>query len=282
MQATCVRRECPKWHIPSSNNKSILQNLATELLVEIFQHLGWEDVFVMRRTCQLFYDISISRPLWVCLFYRLSNEVRVPPILERPISAYTAEELEYVVMRRISSEVRWANGAEPRVRVLSMLDWDSKVDPDFEVHDQVLVLDGGRWLLTCRRRNRWRVYAHDLDMPLSDSEEEPRCIIDLNSEEQGWQLAYDVDRDATSELAYILCLIPWSTIRPDDSPSDWAPAQIHIYRLTVKGRGNEATLEAQKLKSLPNDLPGIIEMIDMRGHHLIRSIYEADASFYHS
>jgi hypothetical protein len=65
MQATCVRRECPKWHIPSSNNKSILQNLATELLVEIFQHLGWEDVFVMRR-------VSLSITTTIYIFVRLT------------------------------------------------------------------------------------------------------------------------------------------------------------------------------------------------------------------
>ncbi|KAF8180406.1 hypothetical protein BJ912DRAFT_1044914 [Pholiota molesta] len=110
MQATCVQRECPKCIL--SNDESILQNLPAELLVEVFQHLGWEDVFVMRRTCKLFFDISNSWPLWVCLFYRLSSEVRVAPILERPISAYTAKELEYVVMHRISQ--RYAGQPVPR------------------------------------------------------------------------------------------------------------------------------------------------------------------------
>jgi hypothetical protein len=210
----------------------------------------------------------------VSLFCRLSSELQVPPILERPISAYTAVELEYVVMRRISSEIGWATGAKPRLRVFSTPDWTTREDGD-----AVILLEGGRWILTCRNHDNWRVYAYDLDMPLS---QEPRCIIDLELNtgvEKDWRMFASLDRNARPELAFNLCLAP------DPCPDIHMPElhnigildQIHIYRLTLKDNGTGTILEAHKFKSLGIRDEAVVFAI--HGNYLVRCFNSYDHSF---
>jgi hypothetical protein len=48
MQVSRSEGEPSKW-LAQSRNYSTIEALATELLLEIFKHLGWEDVLMTRR-----------------------------------------------------------------------------------------------------------------------------------------------------------------------------------------------------------------------------------------
>jgi hypothetical protein len=200
------------------------------------------------------------------LFRRLSAELVAPPILERPINTYEGGELEDIVLRRISSEVRWSGHLPPRARNVPITFNPGK--------DCTLLLEGGRWLLlNSPLRDCRRVYAYDLDSSFS---QEPQCIIDLGEgsgePEQHWLMAADVDPEE-SQLTFNLCLIPRFTLEQYPAPSVYVPpADIHIYRLTLNGHGGEAMLMANKIKTLRNGFRAASAKSDLRGRYLARSL----------
>ncbi|KAF9480916.1 hypothetical protein BDN70DRAFT_920158 [Pholiota conissans] len=249
-----------------------LLTFPNELLVEILGHLSWRNILVVRRTCKLLFDVSKSRAIWVSLFLRFSREGTVPPVLDRPLKRYTVAELENIVLKRISSEVRWAHSEKPH-------EWKFRAQyPSDE--DCVLLLDGGRWLLAMFQENaKWgRVYVYDLDGKAC-----PKIIISLGIEGRmdqfnSWHM--DADRDLNnddSSLSFTLCLT--STYRPADdlgrdSGSDRPVNGVYIYRLTVKGQGHNAVLKAHKLKHLRDSQLAtddcLVYSVALRGEYLVR------------
>ncbi|KAF8166241.1 hypothetical protein BJ912DRAFT_1002793, partial [Pholiota molesta] len=244
-----------QWFFPRRK----LEDLPTEILVDILQYVGWRDILVCRQTCKRLSEISTARPLWVFLFNRLSVELMAPPILESPIDAYTGAELERAVLRCISSDIRWTS-SHPRVRSIPITIDDLK---EFTV-----LVEGGRWLLlTSSRMVAGRVYAYDLDKPFP----EPVCIIDIGEAdpEQHWFMAADVDHNE-AQLTFNLCLVPYSTARK--SSLQYPPGSIHVYRISLQGHGADATLMARKLKSLQNGFRAYTLTFTLRGHYLARSV----------
>ncbi|KAF8178434.1 hypothetical protein BJ912DRAFT_984102 [Pholiota molesta] len=257
--------------IPVQYPRSELENIPTEILVEIFAYMGWRDVLMCRLTCKRLHEVSTARPLWVSFFHRLSAELMPPPILERPVGTYTGEELEHIVLRRISSEVRWTSERPPTVR-------NVPITIDHQARDCTLLLEGGRWLLlTSPQRGSGRVYAYDLNSPFS---QEPQCIIDLGKTSGGarktWRMAADVD-SSESQLTFNFCLVPHTTFEPfsfsekNDDPS-MPLADIHIYRLTLNGHGSDAVLVADKIKTLRNYFRTYSDPITLRGRYLARAL----------
>ncbi|KAF8166252.1 hypothetical protein BJ912DRAFT_1002810, partial [Pholiota molesta] len=264
--------EISRWLSP--RRTSALEDLPTEVLVEIFKHMGWKDILASRQVCKRLFEISTARPLWMCLLYRLSAELMAPPILERPIDTYEGGELEHIVLRRISSEVRWTSQLPPRARNVPI-----RINPG---EDCTLLLEGGRWLLLISPpRDCRRVYAYDLDKP---SSQEPQCIIDLGegsgNPQQSWLMEADVDPNE-SQLTFNLCLIPRYTLEQYPAPSVYVPpADIHIYRLTLNGNRGEAMLMANKIKTLRNEFRAISARSNLRGCYLARhlNVYETASS----
>lgn len=249
--------------------------------------MGWRDILASRQvsyrhlnitlyvlmvlqSCKRLHEISTARPLWAYLFNRLSIELMAPPLLERPINAYSGDELEQVVLRRISSEVRWTSEQPPRTRSVPM-DYD-------ELKDLRLLLEGGRWLLKSPRKHPSRVYAYDLDKPLS---QKPKCIINLKTGKypQVWRMAADVDRNE-SDLTFNLCIVP-SCYGNDnlDSPA-MTLGNIYIYRLTLDGCGSEATLKARKIKTLDKGLQAGSRIISLQGRYLARCLLSFKFRYY--
>ncbi|KAF8178433.1 hypothetical protein BJ912DRAFT_984098 [Pholiota molesta] len=249
--------QASQWLFPRRN--SALEDLPTEILVDIFQYVGWRDILACRQTCKRLSEISTARPLWAFLFNRLSLELMAPPILESPIDTYTGAELECSVLRCISSDIRWTS-SHPRVRRVPITLGG--------LGEFTVFVEGGRWLLlTSSRMVAGRVYAYDLDKPFP----EPLCIIDIGEAdpEQRWFMAADVDHNE-AQLTFNLCLFPYSTAC--DSSLEYPPGGIHVYRVSLQGHGRDATLMARKLKSLQNGFRAYTLAFTLRGHYLARSL----------
>ncbi|KAF8166243.1 hypothetical protein BJ912DRAFT_1002798 [Pholiota molesta] len=253
-----------RWLNP--RRTSALEELPTEVLVEIIKHMGWKDVLASRQVCKRLFEVSTARPLWTRLLHRLSAELMAPPILERPIDTYNGGELEQIVLRRISSEINWTSEVPPKARNVPITLHEGCEFP--------LLLKGGRWLLlTSSLHGYCRVYAYDLDSSLS---QEPQCIIDLrdasDDPEQVWHMAADVDPDE-SQLTFNLCLVPLTTFGPHPTPTvESPPADIHIYRVTLNGHRMEAVFMADNIKTIRNGFRAGSSRIALRGRYLARSL----------
>ncbi|KAF9475427.1 hypothetical protein BDN70DRAFT_956551 [Pholiota conissans] len=187
--------------------------------------------------------ISNAREVWVSLLERLSRETFVPPVLNHPIGAYTAQDLERLVMRRISSEIRSREGKIPRRRAC--------FEDNYPFEHSHVFLAGGRWFLGMAHEKEnecGRVYAYNLD-----GEDRGQCIIDLGILHLiygGWLISCDTNMN---ELSYTISLTPTPTSPQNPAKffnGIWPREGAHIYSLTVKGRGAGATLEAKEMKYL--------------------------------
>ncbi|KAF9482727.1 hypothetical protein BDN70DRAFT_403295 [Pholiota conissans] len=239
---------------------SLFEDLPNEILLKIFSHMDWKGVLACRQTSKRLSEISTARPLWAALFERLCDELIVPPLLERPIHAYSAQELEGAFFKRISSEMAFASGRIPRMR--------SEPLNSERYSDCYHLLEGGRWLLvTSPRLKPGRVYAYDLEKPLLPK---PKRIIDFKDRNPGqkWWIRTNLDKSSPT-LAFNLLLAPLFTA--DNDPNLNAPhAYNHIYRLTLSGYGIDAKLEAQKLRTLYGGLEFYTTDIQLQGHYLSR------------
>ncbi|KAF9480913.1 hypothetical protein BDN70DRAFT_920155 [Pholiota conissans] len=257
--------------VPSKQGFPLL-SFPPEILLEIAKRLGWEEVLSIRQTCRLLFEITNAREVWVSLFWRLSRENIVPPVLECSLSSYTAAELELVVMRRVSSEKRLRAGEKARERVY--------LQDQIPMDDEQYLLDGGKWLLTmCNEINKWgRVYVYNLD-----GEPSGQCIIDLGIstlEDADMYMSCDRDLNNKDVLAYTVCLSPRFSFPPEPFMSvdgDWPGEGIHIYRLIAKGRGENATLEAKKVKYLryPQFIEPVYD-ITLRGDYFVQCLEQGE------
>ncbi|KAF9482729.1 hypothetical protein BDN70DRAFT_918943 [Pholiota conissans] len=268
----CTSRTEP-WLV--SRRRSIIEDLPDEILVEIFARMGWRDILSSQQTCKRLFEISTARALWVSLFGRLSFESMHPPLLERPITTYTAEQLRTVVLKYISSEVNFATHLPPRTRTLPT--------ERFRINENdFILLEGGRWLLlSSLPMGPGRVFAYDLDKPLS---QEPQCIIDCGVHDSTvpWSLEADLDRNEPS-LTYNLCFMPFGTLQngydeagvEDEVQIPNAPVALtdtYVYRVTPKGQGSDAMLEAHKIRTIHGTWGVTYLSIGLRGHYLARLV----------
>ncbi|KAF8804073.1 hypothetical protein BYT27DRAFT_7108150, partial [Phlegmacium glaucopus] len=132
--------------------------LPPELLIEVLKRLHWQDILRVRRTCQYLYEASKARPLWVNIFESYTVSIMPPPIsLERPIQMYTAQELEFSVLRWKSAQVGWDSddGSPARQRNISI-----EEGPTSEY-----LVKGGRWLLVATSTGSVSYYDLDAQIP---------------------------------------------------------------------------------------------------------------------
>ncbi|KAF9482738.1 hypothetical protein BDN70DRAFT_874760, partial [Pholiota conissans] len=265
------REQCE--HISQGSSISrLFEDFPNEILLKIFSHMDWKGVLACRQTSKRLSEISTARPLWAALFERLCDELIVPPLLERPIHAYSAQELEGAFFKRISSEMAFASGRVPKMRSESL--------KSEQYSDCYHLLEGGRWLLvTSPRLKPGCVYAYDLENPLLPK---PECIIDFKDRNhtQKWWIKTNLDK-SSSTLAFNLLLAPSCSVRnfqrdfpdgdDDDYPNPNAPhAYNHIYRLTLSGYGSDAKLKAQNLRSLYGGFGFYTTDIQLQGKYLSR------------
>ncbi|KAF9475424.1 hypothetical protein BDN70DRAFT_883743 [Pholiota conissans] len=265
---------------------AVFGDLPTEILIDIFTHMDWKDILNCRKVSKRLSQISTAQSLWMFTFQRLSTELLAPPILERPLHAYTAKELEQIIFRRISSELAFAVNQAPRTQPFDC----PKVS--FMRDDNFRLLQGGRWLLVTSPHPDMLpgcVYVFDLDKPFP---QDLHYIIDTGDRtpKTRWLIAADIDKDAPS-LTFNVCLVPGSTIRSfsrdpagpefdsDIHPNTYmhdASVNIHVYRLTLNGCGSDAILEAHKLRTIYAGLQLFTgDNLILCGHYLVRYIYDA-------
>jgi hypothetical protein len=182
------------------------------------------------------------------------------------MNVYTAKELERVVLRRVSAEICW-NSQSPNAYPIPKHGPQGVRTGNLSTH----IVDGGRWLLTIsHKREARRVLAYDLDKPFP---QDPRCIIELmhTNPEPYWLMSTDVDPTQTM-LTFNLSLIPDSTSFGRTSDDALPRPEIHIYRVCTKGHGSQATLEAQRIKSLQSNSGEFSVVHSFHGHHFARNL----------
>jgi hypothetical protein len=124
-----------------------------------------------------------------------------PPTLDAPVELYTTQELEDLVISRISAEVAWRSRKDPGYREIT-------VPKGFGKADSVLV-DGGRWYLALSELqvHYGCVLAYDLDAPVI---QEPAFIIrpqDAWDAQRAFFMAVDVDKNEPT-LTFNVSIIP--------------------------------------------------------------------------
>lgn len=150
------------------------------------------------------------------------------PRLEDHQDAYTSQELEHFVLSRISANIGWGSGREPR---------RTNVKSDYEDPDFALV-EGGRWLLVMEDG---RVYAHDLDALL----EQQRQLI-LDTRDHGPKLtksSLQIDIDYHEAiLTFNLSIYPHRNTEKNTTLQT-----LQIYQVHLTGHGKDAKLISQLL-----------------------------------
>ncbi|KDR70089.1 hypothetical protein GALMADRAFT_214832 [Galerina marginata CBS 339.88] len=133
-----------------------LITLPPEVIVEILKHMDWKTILRALQTCNKLFEVSKTRSIWVTLFNRCTETLLYPPRLVQPIHHYSTAELENLLVRGLSSKVGWNSYRPPTERLTK--------DDILGTAGKVL-LEGGRWLLTCGNNidGGEHVHFYDLD-----------------------------------------------------------------------------------------------------------------------
>ncbi|KIM42141.1 hypothetical protein M413DRAFT_444609 [Hebeloma cylindrosporum] len=235
-----------------SRQPSKFESLPSEILVEIFMHLGWRDVLLSRGVSRRLFEISKSRPIWLSLLHQCSVMLPRPPTLDGPVDLYTNQELEDLVVSRISAEVAWRSRKDPRCREITL--------PEGFGQAGIALVDGGRWLLALSERqvHYGCVLAYDLDAPVI---QEPEFIIrpqDARDAQHAFFIAVDVDKKEPT-LTFNVSIIPGTYRGPGDvletllGETEEVPIPIlQVYRVRQLGHGSQAKLVSKEAENIPS------------------------------
>jgi hypothetical protein len=120
-----------------------------------------------------------------------------PLRLDRPIELYTAQELEYLVLRRYSAEIF------PKMRFDPPLQRSLNHNYQF---DHVTLVNGGRWLLLAYTTGSVAYYDLDAQEPMK------RLLISEQSDIFSAYVIVDIDIDNESaSLSFNLAMVRTST-----------------------------------------------------------------------
>lgn len=183
------------------------------------------------------------------------------------MNAYTAKELERVVLKRISSEICCNSRMPTNICPIPKRGPGGVGTSNVNVH----VVEGGRWLLSIsQKRDARRVFAYDLDKPFP---QDPQCIIELkpSNPEPYWFICTDVD-PTEATLTFNLALIPDHTFPGRTSDNTIPLPEIHIYRICLKGHGSQAMLKARWTKSLRISGKELTVIHCFYGYHFARAL----------
>ena len=221
------------------------------------------------KTCRRLAEISRARPVWAVLFRNASSFLSPPPKLERPIEEYTSYELEQTLLTSVKADIGWRSDCKPMRRDILIKELR---------HDTIVLVEGGRWLLTVSDHAFGYVYAYDLD---ADPIQDPKVIIQPEGEWDAQKIYYmsiDVDRQA-STLTFNLALFPalyfsgMTVSHPCGRIQDMPIPRLRIYRVAVVGRGIEASLVPQQLASLPIPSTGFTYGLSLLGQYASRRFF---------
>ncbi|KIM42137.1 hypothetical protein M413DRAFT_127809 [Hebeloma cylindrosporum] len=246
------------------------ESLPPEILGEIYIHLGWKDILVSRTVSRRLFEISKSRPIWLFLLRQCSMMLPRPPTLDRSVDLYTTQELEDLVVSRISAEVAWRSRKDPRIREITF--------PEGFGGAGAVLVDGGRWLLVLSKLqvHYGCVLVYDLDAP---EIEEPAIIIwpqDARDAQGAFFMAVDMDENEPT-LTFNVSIIPESyrgtgdAFKPVLGNDKEVPIPIlQVYRVTQLGNGSQAKLVSRRLNSFPLPMHGDTWETSLRGPHFAR------------
>ncbi|TFK63009.1 hypothetical protein BDN72DRAFT_341107 [Pluteus cervinus] len=162
------------WLLPrllNGNSGDKLSTLPVEVLSEIIQQLEWLEVLRVRRTCKRLCAVSRSLPVWRGLLDRYRESRDMPIHLDEPVGYYSAEELEQLLLTRISASIGWESDHPTPAR--------QRIIPDESIRC-IHIVEGGRWLLAASlsgcvkqrtiisRKNPWKssLRVHQIRRPL--------------------------------------------------------------------------------------------------------------------
>ncbi|KIM42140.1 hypothetical protein M413DRAFT_444608 [Hebeloma cylindrosporum] len=250
--------------------QSKFESLPSETLVEIFLHLGWRDILLSREVCKRLFEISKSRPIWLSLLHQCSMILPRPPTLDRSVDLYTTQELEDLVVSRISAEVAWRSRKDPRYREIALPNGFGEAD--------IVLVDGGRWLLALSELqvHYGCILAYDLDAP---EIQEPAVIVrpqDAWDAQRAFFMAVDMDKNEPT-LTFNVCIMPEKYGGPGDvfetllGEREEVPIPIlQVYQVRQLEHGSKAKLVSRRLHSFPLPMHGETRGISLRGPHFAR------------
>ena len=156
----------------------MLLELPTEIFTEVAMLLDWTDVLNLRQvrltsgiyylsthciieTCKHLSQATRAKSIWVH-FFNVSNVSHPwsPLCLERPLEFYTSQELECLIMRRTSIEIKrktWTSLSAALIRRLPINNSDIRA---------LTLINGGRWLLVVSRFGSVSYYDLDTQEPV--------------------------------------------------------------------------------------------------------------------
>ena len=161
------------------------------------------------------------------------------PTLDGPVEFYTTQELEDLVVSRISAEVAWRSRKDPGYREITLPEGFGEAD--------TALVDGGRWFLALSELqvHYGCVLAYDLDAPVI---QEPAFIIwpqHAWDAQRAFFMAVDVDENETT-LMFNVSIIPEKYEGPGDvfetllGQKEEVPIPIlQVYHVTQLGRGSQ-------------------------------------------
>ncbi|KAG6846618.1 hypothetical protein H0H93_012817, partial [Arthromyces matolae] len=202
---------------------SLLIMLPPEIITELMEELDWFSLMKLRKTCRYLYDISKTLAVWQRQLRQYLSAHRLTPPLEAPLETFTAPELEDWVSRRVSADAGWKSHNRRPTRI-------RKIDKSVA---RACLVPGGRWLLI--GSGDGAVVAYDLDahgvqgkllLHLPDQRKIESMCVSINHESQ--------------KFAFNLAISSNPRFFRDDS--------IHIWAVTIDGRGHEACLRARPLR----------------------------------
>ncbi|TFK60979.1 hypothetical protein BDN72DRAFT_488726 [Pluteus cervinus] len=229
--------------IPQEENS--LVSLPDELLLEILGSLSWRDVMRVRLTCTCLR--KISKMAWPSVARHESRDIWW---LEKPVSAHTEDELEYLYSRRQSAEIGYAmmaNGTGPIVSTPMLGAGCCCVTP------------GGRWLLMSN--NMGSLLYLDLDAP----EITPNVLIPEQPIQCVSLISLDLDTSCPSlrfNLAFSL----------QDIVTPYAQTHISVWQVnTVIDDTGSVALRASCLTAFLPEPQGYVQSLSLLGDSLAYS-----------
>ncbi|KAF8962557.1 hypothetical protein BDZ97DRAFT_1759167 [Flammula alnicola] len=177
-----------------------LLELPLEVLTEVLKLLDWRSVLHLRQTCTLLSDATRAKSIWLSLFHAYNACHPCSPLNpERPTKLYQSQELEYLVLRRLSVEILGKTQTEfSPARTRRFPTGDSGVGA-------LTLISGGRWLLTTSDTGSVSYYDLDTQNPVK------RLLIPEQMEDfpdfsHGVLMAVDVDNESAL-LSFNLAMI---------------------------------------------------------------------------
>ncbi|PPQ85646.1 hypothetical protein CVT25_012768 [Psilocybe cyanescens] len=146
---------------------SKLVELPLELVTEILKWLNWRDILYARSACRYLSEATKVRNIWVHLVNEHVLANPHPPRFERPIEAYSSQELEHLLFlwksadRGLEASTLYPSRERTFVGVKTGYGMRTGNGPYGASDKLIHLIKGGRWLLVVEQTGA--VSCYDLD-----------------------------------------------------------------------------------------------------------------------